>query len=71
MRLILDGFAHFILWNRHLSLNPHRLCGLLHEFDFQGYQGVLPELDLVDEQDQITHDLNLDDELDDEAYLGK
>jgi hypothetical protein len=37
----------------------------------QGFQGVIPELDLVEPQDQITHDLNLDDDLDDESFLGK
>ncbi|CAM6105074.1 unnamed protein product [Calypogeia fissa] len=49
------------------------ICGIPSvshmEFDLLAYQGVLPEIALVEEQDQITHDLNLDDELDDESYL--
>ncbi|BFI28735.1 pre-mRNA-splicing factor CWC22 [Marchantia polymorpha subsp. ruderalis] len=36
---------------------------------FQGFAGVLPELDLVEEEDQITHELSLEDDLDDESYL--
>ena len=30
---------------------------------FEGKKGVLQELDLVDEEDQIVHELSLDDEL--------
>jgi hypothetical protein len=41
------------------------------DLSLQGFQGVIPELDLVEAQDQITHDLNLDDDLDDESFLGK
>ena len=29
---------------------------------FAGYPGILPELDLVEEDDRITHEISLDDE---------
>jgi pre-mRNA-splicing factor CWC22 len=37
---------------------------------FQGFPAVTPELDLVEQEDQITHELSLEDELDQETGLG-
>lgn len=37
---------------------------------FKDHQGVPPELDLVEEEDQICHDVNLDDECDGEDRLN-
>jgi pre-mRNA-splicing factor CWC22 len=36
----------------------------------QGFPAVTPELDLVEQEDQITHELSLEDELDQETGLG-
>ncbi|XP_077253262.1 MIF4G domain-containing protein / MA3 domain-containing protein [Tasmannia lanceolata] len=36
---------------------------------FQGYPAVRPELDLVEQDDQITHELSLEDEIDQEISL--
>ncbi|KAF9596011.1 hypothetical protein IFM89_006938 [Coptis chinensis] len=36
---------------------------------FQGYPAVRPELDLVDQEDQLTHELSLEDEIDPETSL--
>jgi hypothetical protein len=36
----------------------------------QGFPAVTPELDLVEQGDQITHELSLEDELDQETGLG-
>eukprot|EP00262_Sarcandra_glabra_P013311 TRINITY_DN3655_c0_g1_i5.p1 TRINITY_DN3655_c0_g1~~TRINITY_DN3655_c0_g1_i5.p1 ORF type:complete len:967 (-),score=214.30 TRINITY_DN3655_c0_g1_i5:96-2996(-) len=36
---------------------------------FQGYPAVRPELDLVEQEDQCTHDLSLEDEIDQEIGL--
>ncbi|KAK4283850.1 hypothetical protein QN277_000754 [Acacia crassicarpa] len=36
---------------------------------FQGYPAVRPELDLVEEQDQLTHEVSLDEEIDPETSL--
>ncbi|KAF9621211.1 hypothetical protein IFM89_016705 [Coptis chinensis] len=36
---------------------------------FQGYPAVLPELDLVDRDDQLTHELSLEDVIDPESCL--
>ncbi|CAK9214734.1 unnamed protein product [Sphagnum troendelagicum] len=36
---------------------------------FQGFPAVTPELDLVEQEDQITHELSLEDELDQETGL--
>lgn len=41
----------------------------IRKAQFQGFPAVLPELDLVDQEDQITHELSLDDELDQETGL--
>ncbi|KAL2611804.1 hypothetical protein R1flu_023496 [Riccia fluitans] len=41
----------------------------IRKANFQGYAAVLPELDLVEQEDQITHELSLEEELDDESYL--
>jgi hypothetical protein len=38
--------------------------------NFADFKDVLPDLDLVDEDDQITHELSLDAELDPETSLG-
>ena len=37
---------------------------------FKNYPGVLPELDLVEEADKITHQINLEDELECEEELN-
>jgi pre-mRNA-splicing factor CWC22 len=37
---------------------------------FQGYQAVKPELDLVEQEDQLTHVVSLDDVIDPEITLG-
>lgn len=37
---------------------------------FQGFPAVIPELDLVEQEDQITHELSLEDDLDQETGLG-
>lgn len=36
----------------------------------QGYPAIRPELDLVDQEDQFTHELSLEDEIDPETTLG-
>lgn len=36
----------------------------------QGYPAVRPELDLVDLEDQLTHEISLEDEVDQEVTLG-
>lgn len=36
----------------------------------QGFPAIMPELDLVEQEDQITHELSLDDDLDQETGLG-
>lgn len=36
---------------------------------FEGFPAVLPELDLVEEDDQITHEISLDDKLVPETHL--
>ena len=36
----------------------------------QGYPAVRPELDLVEEEDQLTHEVSLDEEIDPETSLG-
>ena len=38
---------------------------------FENHQGVLPELDLVEEEDQITHEIALDDQLNGENALNR
>lgn len=37
---------------------------------FADHPGVIPELDLVEEQDKITHDISLDDDLDGQEMLN-
>ena len=37
---------------------------------FKDHIGVIPELDLVEEEDQITHQISLDDEIDGEEMLN-
>ena len=37
---------------------------------FAEHQGVIPELDLVEEEDQITHQINLDDEITGEEMIN-
>ncbi|CAM6019098.1 unnamed protein product [Sphagnum balticum] len=41
----------------------------IHKTRFQGFPAVTPELDLVEQEDQITHELSLEDELDQETGL--
>jgi len=36
----------------------------------QGYPAVRPELDLVEQEDQFTHEVSLDEEIDPETSLG-
>ena len=36
----------------------------------QGYADVRPELDLVEQEDQLTHEVSLDEEIDPEISLG-
>jgi len=36
----------------------------------QGYPAVRPELDLVEQEDQLTHEVSLDEEIDPETSLG-
>lgn len=36
----------------------------------QGYPAVRPELDLVEQEDQLTHEASLSDEIDAENTLG-
>jgi hypothetical protein len=36
----------------------------------QGYPAVRPELDLVEQEDQLTHEITLDEEIDPETSLG-
>lgn len=38
--------------------------------NFQGYPAVRPELDLVEIEDQLTHEISLQDEIDPEITLG-
>jgi len=38
--------------------------------NFENYQGVMEELDLVDEEDKITHNIGLDDEIDPEDKIN-
>lgn len=37
---------------------------------FQGYPAVRPELDLVEPDDQLTHEISLQEEIDPEITLG-
>jgi pre-mRNA-splicing factor CWC22 len=37
---------------------------------FKGFSGVIPELDLVEEQDKITHNIRLDDVLECEEPIN-
>ncbi|KAH0684054.1 hypothetical protein KY285_021545 [Solanum tuberosum] len=41
----------------------------LRKAKFQGYQAVRPELDLVDQEDQLTHEVSLSDTIDPEIAL--
>ncbi|KAI3917764.1 hypothetical protein MKW98_021526 [Papaver atlanticum] len=41
----------------------------LRKAKFQGHPAVRPELDLVEQEDQLTHELSLDDEIDPETCL--
>eukprot|EP00252_Welwitschia_mirabilis_P005536 TRINITY_DN159_c0_g4_i1.p1 TRINITY_DN159_c0_g4~~TRINITY_DN159_c0_g4_i1.p1 ORF type:complete len:866 (+),score=186.41 TRINITY_DN159_c0_g4_i1:199-2796(+) len=41
----------------------------IRKASFQGYPAVRPELDLVEQEDQFTHELSLEDELDQEVSL--
>jgi pre-mRNA-splicing factor CWC22 len=36
----------------------------------QGYPAVRPELDLVEQEDQLTHEISLQEEIDPEIALG-
>lgn len=36
----------------------------------QGFPAIRPDLDLVEQEDQITHEISLDDDLDPETNLG-
>lgn len=36
----------------------------------QGYPAVRPELDLVEQEDQLTHEISLQEEIDPEITLG-
>lgn len=38
--------------------------------DLQGYPAVRPELDLVEQEDQWTHEISLEEEIDPEITLG-
>ena len=38
--------------------------------DMQGHPAVRPELDLVEPEDQLTHEVSLEDEIDPEIGLG-
>jgi pre-mRNA-splicing factor CWC22 len=40
------------------------------ELLIQGHQAVLPELDLVEQEDQFTHEISLSDDLDPQTNLG-
>uniref|UniRef100_M1BII0 Cell cycle control protein cwf22 n=1 Tax=Solanum tuberosum TaxID=4113 RepID=M1BII0_SOLTU len=42
----------------------------LRKAKFQGYQAVRPELDLVEQEDQLTHEVSLSDTIDPEITLG-
>lgn len=41
----------------------------IRKINFQGYPAVRPELDLVEQEDQFTHEFSLEDELDQEVGL--
>lgn len=36
----------------------------------QGFPAIRPELDLVEQEDQFTHEISLEDEVDPETNLG-
>jgi len=36
----------------------------------QGFPAIRPELDLVEQEDQFTHEVSLEDEIDPETNLG-
>jgi pre-mRNA-splicing factor CWC22 len=38
---------------------------------FQGFPAIRPELDLVEQEDQFTHEISLEDELDPETNLSE
>lgn len=40
------------------------------EFHLQGYPAVRPELDLVDQEDQLTHEISLSEDIVAEITLG-
>ncbi|KAK4257593.1 hypothetical protein QN277_007161 [Acacia crassicarpa] len=41
----------------------------IRKAQFQGYPAVRPELDLVEEEDQLTHEVSMDEEIDPETSL--
>lgn len=45
-------------------------CLLMIVLHLQGYPAVRPELDLVEQEDQLTHEVSLDEEIDPETSLG-
>lgn len=46
------------------------LQDLLSCMHSQGYPAVRPELDLVEQEDQLTHEISLQEEIDPEITLG-
>lgn len=45
-------------------------CLMIIVLHLQGYPAVRPELDLVEQEDQLTHEVSLDEEIDPETNLG-
>lgn len=46
------------------------MIALFGYFDMQGYPAVRAELDLVEQDDQLTHEVSLSDQIDPEITLG-
>ena len=59
----MGGWNKELCWSQYLVLT--RLLVLLH-----GYLAVCPELDLVEQEDQLTHEIFLQEEIDPEITLG-
>lgn len=52
------------------ALVKQRILNSSCNYFIQGYPAVRPELDLVEQEDQLTHEISLSDEIDPEIALG-
>lgn len=63
------GILHEGEIDKRVQYSIEHLFGI-RKTKFKDHQGVPPELDLVEQEDQITHDINLDDNFDGEERLN-